>query len=45
MRGILAPTSNEAEPARIIPAHAGNTIDRITRKDVTKDHPRSCGEY
>ena len=30
---------------RIIPAHAGSTIERFEAGDPQRDHPRTCGEH
>ena len=29
----------------IIPAHAGNTLPAATSEDMSRDHPRACGEH
>ena len=45
MRGTpdIAPSSSY--PARIIPAHAGNTLISRSSTRRTWDHPRACGEH
>ena len=45
MRGIRRPTTSALISKRIIPAHAGNTIQTSKRFTSLEDHPRSCGEY
>ena len=45
MRGTLARLSLCPWWARIIPAHAGNTLWTIWPRNSTRDHPRACGEH
>ena len=45
MRGT-PPTAMSTKPkARIIPAHAGNTLSLISPRPSSRDHPRACGEH
>ena len=43
MRGKLAIGNRNANNARIIPAHAGQTSRRHRFSSSTSDHPRACG--
>ena len=45
MRGIHEKTTKKVNKKRIIPAHAGNTIQELSTFFRLRDHPRSCGEY
>ena len=45
MRGIPSACSMRLTYRRITPAHAGNTSINRLRREVSKDHPRACGEY
>ena len=45
MRGIPLPMLGRFALARIIPAHAGNTLYPSFLTIYMQDHPRSCGEY
>ena len=45
MRGTRPSLVHGAEPARIIPADAGNTCSRRFRWHHQWDHPRGCGEH
>ena len=45
MRGILTGRSAMSVAVGISPAHAGNTNGRAARKPLTRDQPRTCGEY
>ena len=44
-RGIQHPWKHQAPADRIIPALAGNTLAAALYLLITKDHPRSRGEY
>ena len=44
MRGTVSSPIIVDKGFRITPAHAGNRMQKITRQDLKKDHPRSCGE-
>ena len=43
MRGNLSRRPRLAYPARIIPAHAGQTRRCVVTQDFSADHPRACG--
>ena len=43
MRGKRHMTDSDGDPARIIPAHAGQTITTGNIGNTTTDHPRACG--
>ena len=45
MRGIQIIGNDVNQCARIIPAHAGNTVLELKTCTHTEDHPRACGEY
>ncbi len=45
MRGILTVLLIYERGDRIIPAHAGNTLQALFYYVIFRDHPRSCGEY
>ena len=45
MRGIPREGPPAALPARISPAHAGNTRRIPKNQPKTTDQPRTCGEY
>ncbi len=45
MRGTRTRWRYAKSAARIIPAHAGNTIANINRDAADEDHPRTCGEH
>ena len=45
MRGILTLAGEERLPARISPAHAGNTSTDAVAAVAALDQPRTCGEY
>ena len=44
MRGKLSPHSQIGQLARITPAGAGKTLQRLVRRVAERDHPRRCGE-
>ena len=44
MRGTLLSSLLEMASSWIIPAHAGNFVERLDQKTLTMDHPRTCGE-
>ena len=44
-RGALAAGRGQRSGNRIIPAHAGSTIDAGSRRQPARDHPRSRGEH
>ena len=44
MRGKLSVASACVAPARITPAHAGKTPQKVSRRSAAPDHPRACGE-
>ena len=43
MRGKRPTRSLSAKPTRIIPAHAGQTIELVAQSGRSADHPRACG--
>ena len=43
-RGKLGAHDRAREPRRLIPAHAGKTLRRVSDVDTTAAHPRSRGE-
>ena len=45
MRGTHALALAEGARTGIIPAHAGNTRDRLCTAGASRDHPRACGEH
>ena len=45
VRGTLACLRDARQPGGIIPACAGNTAAAGAYPDVTRDHPRVCGEH
>ena len=45
MRGARAAYQFSGLTARIIPADAGSTADAASLLDVSRDHPRGCGEH
>ena len=45
MRGTLTPALLASLRHGIIPAHAGNTDERVRREYSHRDHPRACGEH
>ena len=45
MRGTLVLDMLYLRPARITPAHAGNTAFMLMLKLSAQDHPRPCGEH
>ena len=45
MRGTLKCLMRVSGSRRIIPAHAGNTLDIISLYEAYGDHPRTCGEH
>ena len=45
MRGALYESVKPADYAGIIPADAGSTSTRKTRRRKATDHPRGCGEH
>ena len=45
MRGTLYGKGAENSGRGIIPAHAGNTLNRDRRLEIPGDHPRACGEH
>ena len=45
MRGTRAGGPSPSHPFGIIPAYAGNTNSRTTRRVMHGDHPRVCGEH
>ena len=44
MRGTAMPSVIVAPPVGITPAHAGNSKKGEEEDEVSKDHPRTCGE-
>ena len=44
VRGKLSPHSQIGQLARITPAGAGKTLQRLVRRVAERDHPRRCGE-
>ncbi len=44
MRGTVHCTSSSHRTLRIIPAHAGNSVDGVRPGADGADHPRTCGE-
>ena len=44
MRGTLLDVDRHPTPARIIPAHAGNSPGVAAHRWSSPDHPRACGE-
>ena len=44
MRGKRGQVLTEPLKTRITPAHAGKTDNIIFLDEITKDHPRACGE-
>ena len=45
MRGTHREQRDRHAAAGIIPAHAGNTLPAATSEDMSRDHPRACGEH
>ena len=45
MRGTLAFHSKRCNGYGIIPAYAGNTLERFASDGMRRDHPRVCGEH
>ena len=45
MRGTRKHRNQSLRQLRIIPAHAGNTDNRLDSLDGRRDHPRACGEH
>ncbi len=45
MRGTRDPLQLHPDPARLIPAHAGNTNALARRLPASAAHPRACGEH
>ena len=45
MRGTQIGISHVFSRLGIIPAYAGNTLNRLTANISIKDHPRVCGEH
>ena len=45
MRGALFVAVVDHEEFGIIPAYAGSTLDRPTKRCYVRDHPRVCGEH
>ena len=45
MRGTRRSPDIRVLPTRIIPAHAGNTIETVELWKYARDHPRACGEH
>ena len=45
MRGTPGTRIPAPRAGGIIPAYAGNTINRSIHKQVSRDHPRVCGEH
>ena len=45
MRGTLLPRDYPRGCFGIIPAHAGNTLPAATSEEMSRDHPRACGEH
>ena len=45
MRGTHISFNASASPARITPAHAGNTSGHSRNQARREDHPRACGEH
>ena len=44
VRGKVKELSNDEKGIRITPACAGKRIQANTQSDISKDHPRVCGE-
>ena len=45
MRGTLTVRVTYQANSGIIPAHAGNTIAKLSDSIIVRDHPRACGEH
>ncbi len=45
MRGTPPAPARAGPPARLIPAHAGNTVSAHVRSRFPAAHPRACGEH